>query len=175
MTPSHIPIHNGKTGPILGGVLYERLPRRPEISCKVGGDVEDCRSGAAWTCFAFALVLVPVVGARVRFCKLISPGGCFHLISLMYESITKHATVAFLFLAPMPTPGAEEEEGKGGGAAAGGNGKDWGDKKTNASTIAAAASPRDVERGPASPMGEVVKSPVRRVQPLRRVGSGQSP
>lgn len=63
------PQRNGKTGPILGGVMYEKLPRRPEISCKVGGDVEDCSSGAAWTCFAFALVLVPVVGACVRLCE----------------------------------------------------------------------------------------------------------
>lgn len=43
--------------------MYERLPRRPEISCRVGGDVADCSTGAAWTCFTFALVLVPVVGA----------------------------------------------------------------------------------------------------------------
>lgn len=53
------------TGPILGGVMYERLPRRPEISCRVGGSVQDCSTGAAWTCFIFALVLLPVIGACV--------------------------------------------------------------------------------------------------------------
>ena len=43
--------------------MYERLPRRPEISCRAGGSVQDCSTGAAWTCFIFALVLLPVIGA----------------------------------------------------------------------------------------------------------------
>jgi hypothetical protein len=46
-------------------------------------------------------------------------------------------------------------------------------KKPTGATIA--ASPRDLERGPASPMGEVVKSPVRRIQPQRRAAAGGSP
>jgi hypothetical protein len=49
-------------GPILGGVMYERLPARREISCVVGGEVLSCESGASWTCFVFACLLVPVIG-----------------------------------------------------------------------------------------------------------------
>ena len=48
--------------------MYERLPRRTEISCRVGGEVEDCSTGAAWTCFTFALVLLPVIGTCVHAC-----------------------------------------------------------------------------------------------------------
>jgi len=49
-------------GPILGGVMYERLPARREISCVLGGEVTSCESGASWTCFVFACALVPVIG-----------------------------------------------------------------------------------------------------------------
>lgn len=71
--PTH-PKTQNEPGPILGGVMYEKLPRRPEISCKVGGDVEDCSTGAAWTCFIFALVLVPVVGALLGYLSLAGIG-----------------------------------------------------------------------------------------------------
>lgn len=67
-------------------------------------------------------------------------------------------TAAFLLLAPKPTPDPTAD--------------DAAKAKSTGGTIAAAAlssSPRDIERGPASPMGDlVVKSPVRRVQPARR-------
>ncbi len=49
-------------GPILGGLMYERLPARWEISCVEGGEVLDCKSGASWTCFVFSCLLVPVIG-----------------------------------------------------------------------------------------------------------------
>jgi len=48
-------------GPILGGVMFEKLPARREISCTEGGDLNHCETGAAWTCFIFACILVPVI------------------------------------------------------------------------------------------------------------------
>lgn len=79
-------------------------------------------------------------------------------------------TVAFLLLAPKPVP--EEAEDAAADPAS--------DKAGTAvskpgSTMMVAGSPRDLERGPASPMGQVVKSPVRRELPQRRAAAGRSP
>jgi hypothetical protein len=80
-----------------------------------------------------------------------------------------HITVAFLFLAPKPAP----EEAEQLDAAA--SGKKPAATGAVAPTGTIAASPRDLERGPASPMGQVVKSPTRRVQPQRRAATALSP
>ncbi len=154
--------------------MYEKLPRRQEISCKVGGDVEDCSTGAAWTCFIFAVALIPVVGAFVFFERVLcgrSAGGIGRGVSGCVDftyliGLCDTFTVAFLFLAPKPVPEGEDDQAGAGIK-----------KPAGGSTGTIAASPRDVERGPASPMGEVVKSPIRRAspQPQRRAATASSP